>query len=293
MKKFKIANNPFWKILKQTNKKSLNRSSLKIIKKIYISIHLQKQLYEHTHASSTRKETKKKKKGKTRGIYRTKRNAKEEKSQRELQTGRKQDQPSGSPRRVNCSSPRWINIKLLFIVIIAQLPSWRASSGTGAELKFMRTDPSRWPGLPLQRRGRDCNFEGNLTWTAAASVSYGQMFTVEIVYSLFLEPLSWAGERRRRTKEIRCLWSSIPDVRIFIFYSVDDSVCRTSCHSREDVWSVGAWEGRRGVNADISALWSWGWRGFRNMLINILIRWTPPLVERQGLLRGRPWGGDD
>lgn len=64
MKKFKIANNPFWKILKQTNKKSLHRSSLKIIKKIYISIHLQKQLYEHTHASSTRKETKKKKKGK-------------------------------------------------------------------------------------------------------------------------------------------------------------------------------------------------------------------------------------
>lgn len=30
--------------------------------------------------------------------------------------------------------------------------------------------------------------------------------------------------------------------------------------------------GRGAGNADISALWSWVWRGFRNMLINILIR---------------------
>lgn len=224
MKKFKIANNPCWKILKQTNKKSLHpRSSLKIIKKIYISIHLQKQLYEHTHASNTRvKETKKKWKS-TRYIS----NEKERKGRKITERIANRSQTRSTER--NRSSPRWINIKLLFIVIIAQLRSWRASSGTGAELKFMQTDPSRWPGLPLQRRGRDCNFEGNLTWTAAASASYGQMFTVEIVYSPFLEPLSWTG---------------IPDVRIFIFYSMDDGVCRTSCHSREDVWPVGAWEGR-------------------------------------------------
>lgn len=236
MKKFKIANNPCWKILKQTNKKSLH--SLKI--NIYIHTPSETALRTHTRVKYTRQRNKKKWKS-TRYIS----NEKERKGRKITERIANRSQTRSTER--NRSSPRWINIKLLFIVIIAQLRSWRASSGTGAELKFMRTDPSRWPGLPLQRRGRDCNFEGNLTWTAAASASYGQMFTVEIVYSPFLEPLSWTGEGRGgggggRRRSV--MWSSIPDVRIFIFYSVDDGVCRTSCHSREDVWPVGAWEGR-------------------------------------------------
>lgn len=56
-------------------------------------------------------------------------------------------------------------------------------------------------GVTITTPWEGCNFEGNLTWTAAASVSYGQMFTVEIVYSLFLQPLSWTGEGEGKGEE--------------------------------------------------------------------------------------------
>lgn len=56
MKKFKIANNPCWKILKQTNKKSLH--SLKI--NIYIHTPSETALRTHTRVKYTRQRNKKK-----------------------------------------------------------------------------------------------------------------------------------------------------------------------------------------------------------------------------------------
>ena len=231
-------------------KKSFYQSSLKIIKN-----------YILRNSNTLKKENNKKKllnekKRKSSKIRREK----EREREREFQTACKQDQPSGSPRRVNRhgSSPRssrWINIKLAVyryhrsITDAAKLAREFWHEGW-AGVEIYANDPSRWPGrLPLQRRGRGCNFEGNLTWTAAASVSYGQMFTVEIVYSLFPHFLSLGqrGGRKGRDRYPR-------DVRIFIFYS--RWWYRTSSRSLTFIRRLICLLADGGYsNADISALW--------------------------------------
>lgn len=97
------------------------------------------------------------------------------------------------------------------------------------------------------------------------------MFTVEIVYSLFLQPLSWTGEGegkgegRDRAGILRMsgfsyfipLWMVSYKLPWCLHIPVNELICLLT--------------GGGCSNAEISALWPRSC-GFRNMLIKILIR---------------------